>query len=139
MQIIAIDPGLTSGVAIYNNGLITTKNLALDKEEIALFMQKNKSCKVWVVEKPIAYSPLAGDVCMCEGYWYAAIDFLADKDADIYNQYPKQRVSHQRIAERMTRNPHESDALAHLLKYLDKNYPTEYNMIIHPLKEEISE
>ncbi len=137
MKLIAIDPGLTSGVARYDKGNITTMVVELDKDAIRLFMAKNGDCPTWIVEKPVAYNSLAAEVEMCCGYWYAAIDFLSS-DPSIYNQFPKERQAYMSLAKKFAYNPHTIDATAHLLKYLDKHYRQEYNGIILSLEGGVS-
>jgi len=132
-QVIAIDPGLTSGVAILKNykGLykIETNTVALDRDDMRIFMDKHKDCRFWVIEKPIAYSPMAAEAEMCMGYWCCAIDFICHEETEYYVQYPKEREKYMKIAKSFGVSNHMQDALAHLLKHLDKTEHEIYEIV----------
>ncbi len=133
MKIIAVDPGLKNGVAILKNcnGLykIETSEVKLDKDCMKTFMSKHGDCEVWILEKPVSYSPHAAEVEMYMGYWIGVIDIICPEQTEIYTQYPKEREKYMGIAKKFKVSNHKQDALSHLLKYLDKTEKEIYNKI----------
>lgn len=133
MYIIAIDPGITSGIAVLTKEdgqyIIKTYTIMLDKEEITEFLKLNSKCRSWVLEKPCNYSPMAEDAVYALGYWCAMIDAKCLIDADFTLQTPKQRELYLILSKKFARRNHEKDAVAQLLKYVSK-YPEIYKEVV---------